>query len=416
MTQTDTEQRRILIADDTPAIHDSFATILSGDSQTAMGVRKPGVDGEHPSWTWVRTVYELDHAFQGSDALEKTQRAMVRGEPFDLAFVDMRMPPGWDGLKTIEELWRVDSDLPIVLCTAWSDYSWQQIVGRLGRSNQLLILKKPFDDAEVSQMATTMTEKRHLQRMQQEYTKDLEKQVRSRTAAVLRAHEESIHLLVRASVHRDTETGNHIKRVGLYSARLAMALRLPQSEVDLIRLAAPMHDVGKIGIPDSVLRKPGALTAKERRIMETHTSLGAEMLSGSESPVLRKAREIAEFHHERWDGRGYPHGIAGSEIPLAARIVAVADVYDALTQNRVYRAAMPESQVFEVLQQGRGSHFDPQLVDLAINLARDFQLIAAVHPDDSPGELASNELLALLPEASDTSPSGSAEPQPSASR
>jgi putative two-component system response regulator len=416
VTQTSSERRRILIVDDTPAIHDGFATILCGDSQSVPAVRKENAGGEQPSRRQVHTVYELDHAVQGRDALEKTQRAIVRGNAFDLAFVDMRMPPGWDGLTTIEELWGVDADLPIVLCTAWSDYSWQQIIARLGRSDQLLILKKPFDATEVAQMATTMTEKRHLQRMQEEYTKDLEKQVRSRTAALLRAHEESIHLLVRASVHRDTETGNHIKRVGLYSARLAMALGLDQSEVDSIRLAAPMHDVGKIGIPDKVLRKPGALTAEERRIMETHTTIGAELLSGSESPVLCKAKEIAEFHHERWDGRGYPHGIAGSEIPLAARIVAVADVYDALSQNRVYRAAMPEPQVLEILQQGRGTHFDPELVDVAMTLTCDFQLIAAVHPDEASGKLASNELLATLHEASDETQSASTEPEPSASR
>jgi putative two-component system response regulator len=177
-----------------------------------------------------------------------------------------------------------------------------------------------------------------------------------------------------------------------------------------------MHDVGKIGIPDKVLRKPGALTAEERRIMETHTTIGAELLSGSESPVLCKAKEIAEFHHERWDGRGYPHGIAGSEIPLAARIVAVADVYDALSQNRVYRAAMPEPQVLEILQQGRGTHFDPELVDVAMTLTCDFQLIAAVHPDEASGKLASNELLATLHEASDETQSASTEPEPSASR
>lgn len=396
MTTTSSNLRRILVVDDTPAVHDSFAAILVGESQTDPAVHRPDEPAEQPSRPQIRTVYELDHAFQGSDALEKTQRATVRGEPFDLAFVDMRMPPGWDGLRTIEELWRVDAHLPVVLCTAWSDYSWQQIIARLGRTDQLLILKKPFDAAEVAQMATTMTEKRYLQRIQDEYTRDLEKQVRSRTAAVLRAHEESIHLLVRASIHRDTETGNHIKRVGLYSARLAMAAGLEQRDVDLIRLASPMHDVGKIGIPDSVLRKPSALTAEERRIMETHTTIGAELLSGSESPVLRKAKEIAECHHERWDGRGYPRGIAGEEIPLAARIVAVADVYDALSQNRVYRAAMPEAQVMEILREGRGTHFDPQLVDLAMTLARDFQLIAAVHPDDAPSEQASSELLASL--------------------
>jgi len=405
-TTADSRVRRILVVDDTSSIHDDFDSLLAPDALSTndeLSDLESQVGGEQVSTTPGQPTYDLGHAYQGQEALEKVQRAVVRGQAYDLAFVDLRMPPGWDGLETVEQLWQVDPDLQIVICSAWSDYSWQEIGARLGRSDQVLILKKPFDAAEAAQMATTMTEKRHLKRVQDEYTQDLEKQVRSRTAAVMRAHEETIHLLIRASIHRDSETGNHIKRVGLYSARLAMVAGLEQSEVDLIRLAAPMHDVGKIGIPDSVLRKPGALTPEERRIMETHTTLGAEMLSGSESPVLCKAKEIALCHHERWDGQGYPNGIVADSIPLAARIVAVADVYDALTQDRIYRRAMPEPQVLEILQDGRGSHFDPKLIDLAMTLTRDFQLIAAVHPDSASGEQAPDELLSTLPQSSQVS-------------
>jgi len=387
------DTRRILIVDDTPSIHEDFARILTQPEPDTLPLLEARVFCEEPASAVDSPTWELEHAFQGAEALERVQRATVRGDTFDLAFVDVRMPPGWDGLQTIEQIWKVDPGLQIVICTAWSDFTWQEIDARLGRSDQLLILKKPFDAAEVAQMATTLSEKRRLQRMQHEYTMDLEKQVRSRTAEVMRAHEETIHLLVRASIHRDTETGNHIKRVGLYSARLAMAAGLEQREVDLIRLAAPMHDVGKIGIPDSVLQKPGALTPAERRVMETHTTIGADMLSGSESPVLKKGREIALFHHERWDGQGYPHKVAGKEIPLSARIVAVADVYDALTQDRVYRSAIPEAQVLDILQESRGSHFDPELVDLVMTLRRDFQLIAAVHPDSPPDGFAPDGLL-----------------------
>lgn len=387
------DTRRILIVDDTPSIHEDFSRILVAPEHSTLPALEARVFGEEPTPVGESPAWELEHAFQGNEALERVQRATVRGDAFDLAFVDVRMPPGWDGLQTIEHIWKVDPGLQIVICTAWSDFTWQEIDARLGRSDQLLILKKPFDAAEVAQMASTLSEKRRLQRLQHEYTRDLEKQVRSRTAEVMRAHEETIHLLVRASIHRDSETGNHIKRVGLYSARLAMAAGLEQREVDLIRLAAPMHDVGKIGIPDSVLQKPGSLTEAERRIMETHTTIGADMLSGSESPVLKKGREIALYHHERWDGQGYPHGIAGEDIPLAARIVAVADVYDALTQDRVYRTALPESQVVDILQESRGSHFDPELIDLLLSLRRDFHLIAAVHPDSPPDGVATDALL-----------------------
>ena len=321
------------------------------------------VFGEAQSPPQAATHWELDHAFQGAEAVELLQRITAIGDAYDLAFVDMRMPPGWDGLQTIEKLWQVQPQLQVVICTAWSDYSWQEIDARLGRSDQLLILKKPFDAAEVAQMASTLSEKHRLQQIQLDYTRELEKQVRVRTAEVVRAHEETIHMLVKASIHRDSETGNHIKRVGLYSARLALAIGMDQTEADLIRLAAPMHDVGKIGIPDRVLQKPGSLTPEEREIMQTHTTVGADMLAGSESPVLRLACEIALCHHERWDGGGYPSGLKDEEIPLSARIVAVADVYDALTQPRVYRPAMPVHQVLAILLQGRGTHFDPDLID-----------------------------------------------------
>ena len=391
MTHIHCQPRRILIVDDRPSIHEEFAGILCSQSCIEPLVRDSFVDSGPEFSSEAPADYELEHAFHGREALEKIQHAMIHDNTFDLAFVDMRMPPGWDGLRTIEQLWQADRNLHVVLCTGCSE-SWQEIDARLGRSDQLLILKKPFDAAEVSQMAAAMTRKRQLQRLQHSDMRHQKKQMRSQTAAVLRAHEETIHLLVRAADQRDTETGNHIKRVGLYSARLAAVYGLDQNEVDLIRLAAPMHDVGKIGIPDNVLRKPGALTDEERHIMETHTLLGAEMLSGSQSPVICKAREIALCHHERWDGRGYPRGIAGEEIPLAARIVAVADVYDDLTQDHNYRSVMLEPRALEVLRAGRGKQFDPRLIDLATSLTRDFQLIAAVHPDDATEQNTAGEL------------------------
>ncbi len=376
--------RRVLIVDRNPVIHEEFTRIFT---EAPYGEPSSAVDaptGSFGSYAGPGTDWHLEHAYQGTEAVEKAQLTMIQGAWFDLAFVDIRLPSEDRGLEAIEQLWHIDPDLEIVICTASSEFTWQEIDAHLGRPHQVLILKKPFDAAEVAQMASTLSEKRHLKRLQDEHTRDLENQVRTRTAALMRAYEETIHLLVRASVHRDTETGNHIKRVGLYSARLAMAVGLDQEEVDLIRLAAPMHDVGKIGIPDSVLRKPGPLTPEERQVMETHTTIGADMLAGSESPVLRKAREIALSHHERWDGQGYPQGLKGEDIPLSARIVAVADVYDALTQNRVYRKAMSEERVVKILKESRGTHFDPRLVDLALSLRRDFQLIAAVHPDEEP--------------------------------
>jgi putative two-component system response regulator len=209
----------------------------------------------------------------------------------------------------------------------------------------------------------------------------LEEQVLRQTEQIHRAHEETIHRLVGASMYRDEETGAHIVRVGLSSALMAEALGWSADEVDRIRLAAPMHDVGKIGIPDAILQKPGKLTAEEFEIMKTHTTIGARLLDHSESPMLHMARDIALSHHERWDGSGYPRGLAGEAISTAARIVAIVDVYDALSHDRVYRPAMREEQVLDIVKEGRGTHFQPDLVDLLLSLLPQMKSIAAQNPD-----------------------------------
>jgi putative two-component system response regulator len=192
----------------------------------------------------------------------------------------------------------------------------------------------------------------------------LEETVREQTRVVRRAHEETVQRLVSASLCRDEETGAHIRRTGALSEVLAKAAGWSAEEVENIRLAAPMHDVGKIGIPDAILRKPGKLTPEEFAIMKTHTMLGARMLAGSDSPMLKMAEQIALNHHERWDGGGYPNGLAGYAIPESARIMAIVDVYDALAHDRVYRPALPAEEVLATMQQGEGTHFDPLLLAL----------------------------------------------------
>ncbi|HUY35857.1 MAG TPA: HD domain-containing phosphohydrolase [Pirellulales bacterium] len=197
-----------------------------------------------------------------------------------------------------------------------------------------------------------------------------------------RAHEETIHWLVKVSLYRDEETGAHIQRTGWYSELLAASAGWRRELVDQIRLAAPMHDLGKIGIPDAILRKPGKLTRDEMAVMQTHTLLGAKMLAGSTTPVLRMAQEIALCHHERWDGGGYPTGLAGLEIPETARIVAIVDFYDALSHDRVYRPAFPEAEVVRMMRDGRGTHFDSRLVDIFLSLLPEMRAIAQAVPDD----------------------------------
>lgn len=200
---------------------------------------------------------------------------------------------------------------------------------------------------------------------------------------IRRAHEETIHRLLAASSFRDYETGAHIWRTGLFSEVLAREAGWDSFRAEQLRMAAPMHDVGKIAIPDAILRKPGRLTDEEFEIMKTHAQLGAEMLAGSESDVMQLAQQIALSHHERWDGRGYPHGLAGLAIPECARIVAIVDVYDALSHDRVYRPAFSEPEVLGMMLEGEGTHFDPHLLECFLSVLPDIRRTSGAHPDDA---------------------------------
>lgn len=184
-----------------------------------------------------------------------------------------------------------------------------------------------------------------------------------RDLAVQSAQHELLARLARMVEYRDNDTGGHVAQMSEYAAILAAQLGWPPAAAHELRVAAAMHDVGKISIPDDILRKPGPLTVEERAIMETHTLVGHEMLVDSTNPVIQQAAEIALTHHERWDGSGYPRGLCGEAIPLAGRIVAVADVFDALTSDRVYRRALPVDEACRIIENGRGTHFDPKVVD-----------------------------------------------------
>ncbi len=231
----------------------------------------------------------------------------------------------------------------------------------------------------------------------------LEKEVRERTA-MIRAREEEIALrLVSAADSKDDgETGSHIRRLGLYSQLMAKHLGWQQNEIDEIRIAAPMHDIGKIGIPDRILTKPGALTEEELVIMKTHPEIGGKILSNSKSPLIQMARDISLGHHEKWDGSGYPKGLSGEEITISARIVAIVDVFDALIHKRVYKDKIPIEDAMEILRQGRGKHFDPELLDLffelkdaMVQIARDFVEPLFDHAESVWGEPEENPITAI---------------------
>ncbi len=182
------------------------------------------------------------------------------------------------------------------------------------------------------------------------------------TSEIKQAHLNTIYRLSVAAEYRDEDTSKHLRRMSHYAAALASRLGFDKSNVELILYASPMHDVGKIGVPDAILLKPGSLSPEERKIMEEHTIIGARILKGSDSPLLRLSEVVALTHHEKWDGTGYPYGLIGDKIPLVGRIVAVADVFDALTSSRVYKDAIMIEKAFAMLQNDAGSHFDPACV------------------------------------------------------
>ena len=226
--------------------------------------------------------------------------------------------------------------------------------------------------------------------------RSLQQEVRRQTA-VIRAREEEIvlRLVCAADSRDDGETGSHIRRLGLYSELMAFNLGWSSSEADEIRIAASMHDIGKIGIPDHILRKPGQLTESEFEIMKLHPEIGARILSNSDSTLVQMARDISLGHHEKWDGSGYPHGLSGEDIPVSARIVAIVDVFDALIHKRVYKDEVPVDRAVELMREGRGLHFDPELLDLFFELgeqmteiAFDFSNPIGDEPPDETGIIA----------------------------
>jgi HD-GYP domain-containing protein (c-di-GMP phosphodiesterase class II) len=192
----------------------------------------------------------------------------------------------------------------------------------------------------------------------------LEREVMRRTAAIRKREQEIAIRLLEAAGTRDGETGGHVRRIGLYAAAMGEALGWEPLRIEDIRIAAPMHDIGKIGIPDAILRKPGRLTSEEFRIMQQHTVIGARLLGGSDIPLLHTASEIALCHHEKWNGTGYPDNLKGAKIPITARIVAIVDVYDAMISRRIYKAPIPEGDVLNTMRRAAGEDFDPELFDV----------------------------------------------------
>jgi cyclic di-GMP phosphodiesterase len=225
--------------------------------------------------------------------------------------------------------------------------------------------------------------------LSQNYERELEERVRERTAQLKQREEETVLRLMSAMDYQDDETGSHARRLGLYSSVVAEALGWNSDTVDTIRLAAPIHDLGKIGIPDGILQKPGPLNPQELKVMQNHSEIGASILGNTEVPMLQMARDIALSHHERWDGSGYPNKLMGDEIPECVRIVGIVDVYDALVHDRVYRPALPEEKALLIMnEEYENKKYDPRVfqcfADLLPELRRIREEVADdCHPSDS---------------------------------
>lgn len=324
------QRARILIVDDEPAIREILSRWLVDEG------------------------YDCGQAHDVDAALSELASA-----DYELMISDIRMP-GRSGLELLDQARQTFPDLAVIMLTAVDDRETAIHTLEAGAYGYVI---KPFDRNELLISVINALERRRLTLLSMDHQRQLEAQVRERTSELRRREEEIALRLVTATEHRDAETGAHIRRIGQYSEILAEERGWDAEAAEEIRLAAPMHDVGKIGIPDQILRKPGLLTRQEFGVIETHTTMGAAILAGSRIPLLRLACKIALTHHEHWDGSGYPEGLAGDQIPEAGRIVAVVDVYDALVHHRIYRSALPEDHALGIMQRARGHHFDPDIFD-----------------------------------------------------
>jgi putative two-component system response regulator len=304
----------------------------------------------------------------------------------DVILLDIMMPEvsGLDIIKQLHENPAL-SYIPVIVLTAADNEEIRLEALELGATD---FLSKPVNLAElVVRVRNALVVKAHHDHLKH-YAEDLSREIRQRTAELAASRLELIHCLARTAEFRDNETGRHVIRVGRYAEVIARKLNLDERTIELIAHAAPLHDMGKVGIPDGILLKPNALTPEEFEIMQkhsvygkytfepmsqeewqvfkSHTFFGEMIMDIESSPLITMASKIALTHHEKWDGSGYPLGLAGEDIPLGGRITAVADVFDALSSRRPYKPPLPMNRCFEIMQEGRGSHFDPEVLDAFI--------------------------------------------------
>ena len=332
--------------------------------------------------------HDVEAARDGIEGLAKLQLGV------DLVLLDVVMP-GLDGFDVCRRI-RQDPaghDVPVIMVTSLETREHRLHAVEAGAND---FIAKPVEETELRVRATSLLKLKATQDELKRYHAHLETMCEERTASLRKALEhmaeaqrtayqaqlETVERLAILAEYKDKVTARHIQRMSEYSAVIARGLNLPPAEVELILHASRMHDVGKIAVPESILRKPTELDSQEWKVMRQHSAIGSRILENSSSQILQAGRVIALHHHERWDGAGYPSGLSGSDIPLWGRICAVADVFDAVTSERPYKPAFPNEEALQLLRDGKGKHFDPRVVDVFFECLEDILAIQEKFKDE----------------------------------